>query len=222
MRVLSHAAVAVVTLAVMPLSARATISFGQVDNFEDGTTMSWAEGGVSPNPPTNIATGGPAGLGDNYLQNLSSGGTGAGSRMIMFNNDQWTGDFVSAGVTRLDAMVRATGNALAVRVGILGSDGTIYVSQPAVPVPNDGAWHAAAFNLTPAGMVVVQGTGTLATVLSDVSEMRILSANAASWLGDSIVATMGFDNLTAAPEPGALSLLGIGVAGSLLRRRKSR
>ena len=34
--------------------SEATISFGQMDTFQDGTTMNWHEGGSSPNPPTNI------------------------------------------------------------------------------------------------------------------------------------------------------------------------
>ncbi|PWB73274.1 MAG: hypothetical protein C3F15_10055, partial [Holophagae bacterium] len=68
----------------------------QVDDFEDGTTMGWEEGAPSPNPPVNVADGGPGGAGDAYLENTSSGGTGAGSRMVMFNNAQWTGDYVAA------------------------------------------------------------------------------------------------------------------------------
>ncbi len=64
---------------------------GQIDDFEDGTTMGWMEGFPSPNPPVNIASCRPAGTGDNYLQNISSGGFGPGSAQVMFNHDQWTG-----------------------------------------------------------------------------------------------------------------------------------
>src|SRR3712207_4557029 len=56
------------------------VTLGQVDTFQDGSTMNWQEGGNSPNPPTNVASGGPAGAGDRYLENDSSGGFGAGSR----------------------------------------------------------------------------------------------------------------------------------------------
>lgn len=69
----------------------AQVTAGQVDDFEDGTVQGWMEGAISPNPPTNIATGGPAGAGDNFLQNISVipvSGT-VGRRMAMFNTAQW-------------------------------------------------------------------------------------------------------------------------------------
>src|SRR3954452_12485592 len=84
---------------VLPGAARA-VTFGQIDSFQDGTPMNWVEGAASPNPPTNIATGGPAGSGDSYLLNVS-GGFGAGSKQVMFNQAQWLGDYNAAGVTRI-------------------------------------------------------------------------------------------------------------------------
>jgi hypothetical protein len=194
------------------------VVLGQVDDFENGTTMGWAEGGVSPNPPTNVATGGPAGLNDNFLQNVSSGSSGAGGRMIMFNNAQWTGDFVAAGVTRVDAMVRASGVPMSLRIGLSNSSGDIFVSDPAFALLNNGAWTAASFDLTAGAMTRVQGIGSLTDVLSDVFEMRILSAASPSWLGDPINAILSVDNIVAAPEPNALALLGLGAL--LLNRRR--
>ena len=47
---------------------------GKVDNFEGGGTQSWREGSGSSNPPTNIGSGGPEGVDDNYLRNSSDGG----------------------------------------------------------------------------------------------------------------------------------------------------
>src|SRR5688572_16024391 len=80
----------------------AQVVFGQVDDSQDGTTMGWDEGSASINPPTNQPTGGPAGANDRYLQNISSGGGGAGSRMVMLNfTPRWDGDYNAVGVTRL-------------------------------------------------------------------------------------------------------------------------
>ena len=73
-------------------SVRAAVVFGQIDDFQNGTTMGWDEGSPSPNPPVNVATGGPDGAGDRFLQTNSSGGNGPGSRMVMFNQNQWAGD----------------------------------------------------------------------------------------------------------------------------------
>src|SRR5438552_12086560 len=82
-------------------SATWAVTFGQRDDFQNGTTMGWSEGGISPNPPTNIASGGPNGAGDSWLRNIASGVGGAGAKQIMFNQAQWTGNYVSAHVTQI-------------------------------------------------------------------------------------------------------------------------
>jgi len=53
---------------IFGIDASAQITSNQSDNFEDGTVQGWSEGNPSPNPPANIADGGPGGSGDNYLQ----------------------------------------------------------------------------------------------------------------------------------------------------------
>ena len=64
-------------IGVLISGAALAIGAGQVDDFEDGTVQGWSEGGPSPNPPVNIATGGPDGADDNYLRNAASGGGGS-------------------------------------------------------------------------------------------------------------------------------------------------
>lgn len=79
---------------------------GQVSDFESGTTEGWGIGLVSahPNLPTNVASGGPDGADDNFLQTRSNGGSGAGSRLAFFNeNLEWTGDYTTGGVTGISA-----------------------------------------------------------------------------------------------------------------------
>src|SRR5215204_1078583 len=66
----------------LPLSA---VTIGQVDTFADGTTMGWFVPGMSPNPPINEPTGGPAGVGDGFLQLRSSGLEGPGGRLAVLN-----------------------------------------------------------------------------------------------------------------------------------------
>ncbi len=184
------------------------ISPGQVDTFQDGTTMFWEEGTPSPNPPTNVPTGGPAGAGDAYLENISSGGFGAGSRMLMFNDVQWTGNYNAAGVTRLTAdMANFGATTLHMRVTIRGGPNvSTYGSTASVDLPPDGVWRPVMFDLTPSGLTVIGGADTLAEVLADVTELRILSAESGpSFQGDPIAATLGMDNLRAtaggAPTP---------------------
>lgn len=181
-----------------PATASAIVA-GQVDDFQGGTTMGWTEGPISPNPPVVIFGGGPDGAGDNYLRNTSSGGIGAGSRLVMLNRIQWAGNYLAAGVTRIDAhMANFGASTLSMRIAIEGTLGHRFASTSAVSLPPDGLWHEVTFHLTSADLSLVSGTSSLTTVLSNVTEFRILSAAAGpSWMGDAIVATLGTDNITA-------------------------
>ena len=193
------AALSAVACVMFPHYVLAVV-FGQVDTFHDGTTLQWQEGSSSPNPPTNIATGGPAGADDRYLQNISSGGLGAGSRMVMFNTTQWTGNYLAIGVDRISAQMANYGSTtLYMRIAIRGgSASTIYCSNSAVVLPPNGRWQPANFDLTPSAMTNVGGANTLDEVLSNVAEVRILSAiGGAAFVGDPTAGTLGVDNITA-------------------------
>jgi hypothetical protein len=193
------AALALLACAAFPQEVGA-IAFGQLDTFQNGTVQGWEEGGVSPNPPTNIATGGPAGSGDRYLQNIATGGSGAGSRMVMFNAAQWTGDYLTQRIDRISAQLANFGSTtLYMRVAIRGgSNSSVYCSASPFILPPDGRWRAADFDLTAAALTNVGGANTLEEVLSNVIEARILSAiGGASFTGDPTAATLGIDNITA-------------------------
>jgi hypothetical protein len=174
------------------------ITLGQIDDFEDGTTMGWSEGLPSPNPP-GVATGGPGGAGDRYLRNVSSGVGTAGSRLVMFNTVQWSGDYVAAGVDVVRMQVANFGaEDLHLRLAIEGA-GTRYGSTAAVVVPADGAWRLASFGLSDSDLSLVGGTAPLPTALAAVGTLRILSqVNGPSWVGERIAATLGVDDIEAA------------------------
>src|SRR5262245_14159023 len=78
------------------------ITPGQVDDFQDGGLAGWTGGGGGsfPSAQMNIASGGPSGAGDRYLQ-LAAGGTGGAPRLLGVNQSQWTGNFVAADVAGL-------------------------------------------------------------------------------------------------------------------------
>jgi hypothetical protein len=192
---------AVLLLAWTPSGA---VTLGQVDDFEDGTVMGWIEGAISPDPPTNQPNGGPAGAGDNYLLNNSSGIFGAGGRLVMFNQTQWAGNYPAAGVTRIDLQMANFGAAtLHMRIAIQGGAGTRYASTTAVALPADGVWYSASFGLTSFDLTNVGGLSSLADVLVSVNTLRILSASAGpAWLGDVILASLGVDNIQAAGAGG--------------------
>lgn len=201
---LPHLAAAVAALCFFTPMDASAIAPNQVDDFQNGTAMSWREGDQSPNPPTNIAAGGPGGAGDRYLENASSGGSGPGSRMVMFNQAQWVGNYNAAGVNRITAQMAnfGTTTTLNMRIWFRGGSGTQYGSNTATTLPADGVWRIVTFDLTESALTNMGGPDTVAQALASVSELRIVSAvGGASSIGDSMVGTLGVDNITATSIP---------------------
>jgi hypothetical protein len=178
----------------------AQVVAGQVDDFEDATTQNWTEGGGSPNPPTNVSTGGPAGANDNYLQVNSSGGSGPGSKMVFFNQTQWTGDFTSQGIVAIKFDVKVLTNTLNLRVAFDGGGGRFCTTTP-INITAGGAWTHVVIPISPSDFTAVGGTN-IDDTLADVNTMRILSNSSPSWVGESILATLEIDNIEAATSLG--------------------
>ena len=127
---------------------------GQVDDFEDGTVQGWLTGSVNQNPPINIATGGPGGVDDNFLRLTSTGGFGPGSKMVVFNDDQWTGDYLGSGVSSVRMQVNNLGaNDLVLRL-ILKDDahGQSLTTLSPVNVPSGSGWTTVSFSLNSANL----------------------------------------------------------------------
>jgi hypothetical protein len=227
MRVITPLIAAIVSaLALLAAGqARAAITFHQLDDFQSGL-QGWGEGSASINPPTWIFSGGPNGANDAFIQNSSSGGGGAGSKQVTFNTAQWAGNYNAAGVTRITMDLKNAGaTPLAMRV-TLRDFTTVYSSLTAFPVLNDGQWHRAVFDLDAAhlGKAPATGADSLSTVLSNVTEMRLVSAAAGpSFFGDAIQSSVDVDNIfaTSIPEP-ATATLAAGIALLALARRSRR
>ena len=176
------------------------IAPGQVDTFEDGTVMGWREGAPSSNPPTNVPDGGPAGPGDNYLQNISSGTGGSGGAMVMWNAAQWTGDYLAARTKTISFDAANLGNVeFPLAIAVQGAGGTWYGMVNPVPLPPDGQWTPVSFGLTDGELAPIAGLAQLSDVLATVGELRILSplGGSPNFRGRRIAATLGVDNITA-------------------------
>jgi hypothetical protein len=184
-----------------------------MDDFEDGTTQNWTEGSQSPNPPTNVEDGGPGGAGDSYLEMVSSGGSGAGSRMVSFNRSQWASDddYLSAGITGLSIDLNNFSDlSLTVRVAYsdeTGPSGTWYASSQGISLSAGSGWTPASFSLLEGDLTRVNGTGSYDDVFTSVSEVRILHSDSPDFQGDAVAATLGVDNITAVPEPSTHALI---------------
>ncbi|MDQ6833264.1 MAG: hypothetical protein M3008_07685 [Chloroflexota bacterium] len=120
--------------------------------------------------------------------------------MVMFNDAQWTGNYVAAGVTRITMhMINESSSAtLYMRIALKGVSGTIYVSNTAVMMSPNGSWRLVDFALTASAMTNVVGADTLAQVLNNVNELRVLSSvGGGSFSGDPVDSVLGVDNITA-------------------------
>ena len=213
---------AMLALLVLAPGAAHAVTLGQIDTFDDGTTMGWFVPGVSPNPPANEPSGGPAGAGDAYLKLVATGGSGPGARLSVLNASQWTGDYVAAGVTTIRMDVNNFGSSdLYLRLlfedfEAPGPPVNLALSAEAVFVPSGSGWTTVAFPVTASDLVVPFGTAGGA--LADVDTLRIFHNPDPAFPGPgagipAVTVTLGVDNVTAAvPEPATLGLLVAGFA----------
>ena len=230
-RVVAATLLTTASLAAAPLAAQ--LVAGQRDDFEDGTTQGWTVGDPAhPLPPTNVATGGPAGAGDGYLLLRSVGGDGPGSRLSTVNVAQWAGDYRTAGIGSITMDVANFGSSdvflrLLWADPAMGPPTNVAVSSSGFLLTAGGGWQTVTFDLGPGGITTLLGSGESA--LRNATELRLFHNPAPVFLGPPnssppIVATLGLDNVTAVavvPEPSTLLLLGSGlVLLPLLRRRR--
>lgn len=193
----------------------AQITAGQVDDFEDATTLGWKHKLVNPNSPVNIATDGPAGVDDNFVRNSNSGNFGVpGANHIMFNTDaRWKGNFTAQSIVAIRMDVRNSGaNDIHLRVALRGGPNVSWMgSTNAVVISTGGGWSTIEIPILASDFTVTQGTDTATDILLDVIEMRILSndgtdpVNTQLHKGDLRVQISDYDNITA-----STSLLSVG------------
>jgi hypothetical protein len=176
----------------------AVIVPGQVDDFEDGGFLGWQAGQQNRNGPANIASGGPAGLDDNYLL-LASDGSGSGGRLVAFNGNQWAGDYLSAAVGSIRLQVNNLGATDLVLRLILEGAGQNLGTLSSVNVPAGSGWTTVSFSLAAENLA----GGNYHTVLSSVATLDLVhSPNAITsrQAAPTIIAKLGVDNMTAVPE----------------------
>lgn len=99
-------------------------------------------------------------------------------------------------------MANLGSSTLQMRFALRSAAGTIFCSSVATALLADGVWRTSAFDLTATAMTNLAGSETLAQVLANAAELRLLSAaTGPAFNGDSIVATLGVDNITATSIP---------------------
>ncbi|MDG5492120.1 T9SS type A sorting domain-containing protein [Psychroserpens sp. SPM9] len=184
--------------------ATSQVMANQVADFEDGTTQTWQKGAAAPpeEQPMNVATGGPAGADDNYLEFSSNGIPDTpSSKMVIFSSgasSPWTSNYTSEGIVAIKMDVNVSINDLNMRVAFQGS-GTRICTTNAVAVAAGSGWTTITIPISPSDFTVIQGSLTPAGVLANVQVMRILSSEVPAW-GTNVTeveATLGLDNIIA-------------------------
>jgi hypothetical protein len=177
-------------------------------------------------PPTLVATGGPAGAGDAFLQLSANGSNGAGGRLVGMNGAQWTGDYATAGIAAIAMDLRNFGNAdLTIRLyledPLPGPPQNTAVTSLGFVLPAGGGWTHAVFPIAATDLVALQGDA--ATLLGNTTFLRIFHGAGPAFPPERIVGVLGIDNIEAVaaiPEPETLALLAAGLALVAARARR--
>jgi hypothetical protein len=219
-------------LAPLAVPAHA-ITLGQLDDFEDGTTMGWRG-----NTTENAADEGPLGVGDDALQVNSFQRLLTVSDLDQaFQPTQWRGDYMAAGVTRISMDVRNPNEFdLKLLLGIADDtlstfgSGASYLTNYSITVPADDDWHSVVFSILPDDFVPSAANtesppAGAGAVLGDVFQLRILhSTFPGDFRGDEVFGHFFLDNMAAIPEPATGTMAAVTAAGWPLscRRRQLR
>jgi len=168
-------------------SARAQITAGQLDDFQDGTTANWGYSSGGSQPVDNVADAGPQGAGDRALYMDTD--VHGGGRLLVINTVQWVGDWTAAGVTQIAMDVRNPNDfELQMRLGIvgpggvsIGGSGDTHVTN-SIAVPADDQWYTIMFPALATDFISLSGSDT-ADALVNVTHVRILSNPATEFIG---------------------------------------
>ena len=189
------------------------ISLSSFNDFEDGTTQSWAGGSA----PTNVSVGQSS---SKALEISASGGNLA----TLSNSTDWTGNFTSAGVTGIKAWFRNTGmNPLGIRLVLFSaSNQSIRWTSSTALVLSGSDWVQHTFSISQADLTSVGAAASYASSVSSVTRMMFRhDPTGPSSNGSAVTGSMRIDNIQAVPEPASIVVLTTAMLGLLRRRRNS-
>ena len=189
-------AISTALLLAMAATAAADLTPGLISDFEDGSTQGW-DGGASP---TNIASGGPAGVGDNYLQ---IGNDSSAVRLATFNSS--VAGIIDPTVESIQVdLLGALGQSnLDMRLVLFGpGTSNRWTSAASQVVPSNGLWDTYTFSLAESDLTQVLGVSSYSDLLSNLNRIMLRYDPApASAGGQSVQGTLGIDNVIALSAP---------------------
>ncbi|MGB8167160.1 MAG: hypothetical protein WCF18_06685 [Chthoniobacteraceae bacterium] len=204
------------------------VSLSSFDDFQSANT-DW-QNGVGPGIVS--LGGGPAGPDDYFLQVPSYARGGVSSRLVIFNQGEWSGDYIGAGITQIEMDLANFGATdLAMRLAFTLETARIgYVSLEPMSLPADAVWRHFVFPIDASAFVPIGTTDTFVEALSNVTQFRILSQDGGSptsTRGDAIEASLGVDNVAAltavVPEPSTawIGICVVALAAGFARPRRA-
>jgi hypothetical protein len=173
-----------------------------------------------------IASGGPTGAGDAYLQVTAGGGSGPGSRLSVMNATQWAGNYLAAGIGSIEMdLINLGSTDLTIRLffedPIPGPPQNEAVSTQGVFLPAGGGWVHAIFDLN----ALTALEGTVLGALTQTTILRIIHASGVSE-ATPVAGVLGVDNILAVAgtiaidEPASGWLLAAALVAFALQRAR--
>ena len=172
------------------------VVLGQTDTF-DSDLQGWHTGVSSPVPTMWESTGGPAGAGDGFMRQPTTGTVGGpGAKLVVMNTTQWAGDYVTAGVESISMDVRNAGaTALELRIYVESSAGAV-ISTSGIALPTASGWQSVSFPIDAASMTIVSGTDYNA-IMSSVNRLRLIHGTSTVFPPVDVDALLDVDNVSA-------------------------
>ncbi len=166
------------------------------DDFTPAGTSGWSGGGAGGQTVQRVATGGPAGADDAYLQYQSPGANLAIHNALPI----WTGDYdaISAARISVDARNSTGSGPVALRLVLFGptSTGNRWTSAQPTIIPADDVWRSYTFSLAQPDLTLVLGSATYDDLLSGVVQVMLRhDPGDPSSGGEAVIATLGLDNI---------------------------
>lgn len=186
-------------------AASAQVQSGFVQDFASG--VGGFAGGA--NTVTNPGTDGVGGVGDGFLSVSRSFEGPLAVRSLL---DEYSGDWLDAGVTGVDVWVRDIGQVdagLEIRVGI-GNDANFWVSDVGLAATTEWEMLSVRFDQ---GWTQVIGVGSFEEALQTTDRLQFrhepLPIDDFGPSADPIIGDVGFDRIVLVPGPGAIGLAGV-------------